>query len=48
MCFFHGKLSVYERMMTQKTGFNRRASHSQQGDRNDRRLGECPAYYSQR
>lgn len=28
MYFFDGKLGVYERMMTQKPGFNRRAGKS--------------------
>lgn len=28
MYFFHGKLGVYERLMTQKPGFNRRAGKS--------------------
>lgn len=28
MYFLHGKLGVYERMMTQKPGFNRRAGKS--------------------
>ncbi|SHH68887.1 hypothetical protein SAMN02746098_01152 [Desulfosporosinus lacus DSM 15449] len=28
MYFFHGKLGLYERLMTQKPGFNRRAGKS--------------------